>query len=73
MTWVRAGVEMVKKYASDLPLPGGVEQYFETLRLLRQMRDKPLPACRGQGNRTLAGGSCSCPQATRHDRPPTTC
>lgn len=33
---------MAKKYASDLPLPGGVEQYFDTLlRLLRHVRDNP--------------------------------
>lgn len=33
---------MTNKYASDFPLPGGVEQYFETLlRLLRHVRDNP--------------------------------
>ena len=33
---------MAKKYASDLPLPGGVEQYFDTLiLLLRHVRDDP--------------------------------
>ena len=33
---------MTKKYASDLPLPGGVEQYFATLvQLLRRVRENP--------------------------------
>ena len=33
---------MAKKYASEFPLPGGVERYFETLlRLLCRVRDNP--------------------------------
>ena len=34
---------MSEKYASDLPLPGGVEQYFDTLvTLLRRANDQPM-------------------------------
>jgi len=34
---------MGQKYASEFPLPGGVEQYFDTLiKLLRRVGDKAL-------------------------------
>ena len=34
---------MANKYASDLPLPGGVEQYFDTLTtLLRRVNETPM-------------------------------